>query len=43
MAINAKWLGACKPGQKPGDIVMQGKAGNFNLEEAMKKQSEQNR
>ena len=22
--IEAKWLGACKPGQKPGDIVMPG-------------------
>lgn len=43
MAITAKWLGACKPGQKPGDIVMPGTAGNFNLEEAMKKQNEQKR
>jgi hypothetical protein len=24
MTIEAKWLGACKPGQKPGDIVMPG-------------------
>ena len=24
MAIEAKWLGACKPDQKPGDIVMPG-------------------
>jgi hypothetical protein len=24
MTINAKWLGPCKPGQKPGDIVMPG-------------------
>ncbi|MES2581366.1 MAG: DUF3617 family protein [Pseudomonadota bacterium] len=37
MGIAAKWVGACKPGQKPGDIVMPGRAGNFNLEEAMKK------
>ena len=22
--IEAKWLGACKPGQKPGDVVMPG-------------------
>jgi Protein of unknown function (DUF3617) len=22
--IEAKWLGACKPGQKPGDIIMPG-------------------
>ena len=27
MAITAKWLGACKPGMKPGDIVMQGMPG----------------
>ncbi len=43
MAITAKWLGACKPGQKPGDIVMPGRAGNFNLDEAMKKQNAQKR
>lgn len=24
MTLEAKWLGACKPGQKPGDIVMPG-------------------
>jgi hypothetical protein len=24
MTVEAKWLGACKPGQKPGDIVMPG-------------------
>jgi hypothetical protein len=24
MAMDAKWLGPCKPGQKPGDIVMPG-------------------
>jgi len=24
MTIEAKWLGACKPDQKPGDIVMPG-------------------
>jgi len=24
MTVAAKWLGACKPGQKPGDIVMPG-------------------
>jgi hypothetical protein len=27
MTITAKWLGACKPGMKPGDIVMQGMPG----------------
>ena len=24
MTLDAKWLGACKPDQKPGDIVMPG-------------------
>ena len=24
MTVEAKWLGPCKPGQKPGDIVMPG-------------------
>jgi hypothetical protein len=24
MTINAKWLGACKPDQKPGDMIMAG-------------------
>lgn len=24
MTIEAKWLGACKPGQKPGDVMMPG-------------------
>ena len=27
MSMEAKWLGACKPGQKPGDMVMQGMPG----------------
>jgi hypothetical protein len=40
MAITAKWIGACKPGQKPGDIVMPGRAGQFNLDDAMKKKNE---
>lgn len=42
MSVTAKWLGPCKPGQKPGDIVMPGR-GNFNLEEAMKKKNEMKR
>lgn len=25
--IEARWLGACKPGQKPGDVVLEGMAG----------------
>jgi hypothetical protein len=33
--IEAKWLGACKPGQKPGDVAMPG-AGNFNMNDMMK-------
>lgn len=33
--IEAKWLGACKPGQKPGDVIMPG-AGNFNMNDMMK-------
>jgi len=39
MSLEAKWLGACKPGQKPGDIVMPNR-GSFNLEEAIKKKNE---
>jgi hypothetical protein len=35
--MEAKWLGACKPGQKPGDVVMQGMGGmNMNMNEMMK-------
>ena len=30
-----KWLGACKPGQKPGDVIMPN-MGNFNMDEMMK-------
>jgi hypothetical protein len=33
--IDAKWLGACKPGQKPGDISMPGMP-NLNMNEMMK-------
>ncbi|OGI40612.1 MAG: hypothetical protein A2V91_00975 [Candidatus Muproteobacteria bacterium RBG_16_64_10] len=33
--IEAKWLGACKAGQKPGDVIMPG-AGNFNMNDMMK-------
>ncbi len=36
MSIEAKWLGPCKPGQKPGDIVMPNH-GTMNLNEAMQK------
>lgn len=33
--VEAKWLGPCKPGQKPGDMIMPG-VGTFNANEMMK-------
>jgi len=38
MTMEARWAGACKPGQKPGDVIMMGMPGmgNINLEEMMK-------
>jgi hypothetical protein len=33
MVQEAKWLGACKAGQKPGDVVMH--HGSFNVQEMM--------
>lgn len=33
--LEAKWLGACKPGQKPGDVIMPG-MGNININDMMK-------
>jgi hypothetical protein len=33
--LDAKWLGACKPGQKPGDVAMPG-MGSMNLKDMMK-------
>ncbi len=33
--IDARWTGACKPGQKPGDVVMDG-VGGMNMNEMMK-------
>ena len=35
MTIEAKWLGACKPDQKPGDIVMPG-GYKMNIKDAAK-------
>lgn len=37
--IEAKWLGACEAGQKPGDVIMPGMpgGGKFNMDEMMKK------
>lgn len=37
--IEARWLGPCKPGQKPGDVIMPG-MGGFNTEAMMKNQPE---
>lgn len=34
--LEGKWLGACKPGQKPGDVTIPG-MGSMNLNEMMKK------
>jgi Protein of unknown function (DUF3617) len=35
--LEAKWLGACLPGQKPGDVMMPGMPGGMqNMEELMK-------
>jgi hypothetical protein len=40
--VEAKWLGPCKPGQKPGDISMPGMPeGMPNIEELMKRQKNQ--
>ena len=36
--IEAKWLGACKPDQKPGDIVMPGGGFKLNVKDAAKLQ-----
>ena len=33
--IDARWVGACKPGQKPGDVVMEGRS-SMNMQELMK-------
>ncbi|HEV8712454.1 MAG TPA: DUF3617 family protein [Candidatus Binatia bacterium] len=35
MVQEAKWLGSCKPGQKPSDVIMPN-MGNFNMNEMMK-------
>ena len=36
--LEAKWLGACKAGQKPDDVIMPGMpGGGFNMDEMMKK------
>jgi len=35
MTVAAKWLGPCKPGQKPGDVIMPSMK-NMNINEMMK-------
>lgn len=35
MTQETKWLGACKPDQKPGDVIMSGKE-KFNMNDMMK-------
>jgi len=35
MTMEAKWLGPCKPGQKPGDVIMPNMK-NMNMNEMMK-------
>ena len=37
LSIDAKWTGPCKPGQKPGDIIMPN-LGGININEMMKQQ-----
>ena len=34
--IEAKWLGDCKPGQKPGDVVMPGGGFRLNVKDVQK-------
>jgi len=36
MTVEAKWLGACKPDQRPGDIVMPGGGFKINVQDADK-------
>ena len=35
MTLDARWLGACKAGQKPGDVIMPN-MGGMNMNEMMK-------
>jgi hypothetical protein len=34
--IDARWIGPCKPGQKPGDVQVEGMPGGMNVHEMMK-------
>ncbi len=40
MALDARWLGPCKPGQKPGDVIMPN-MGGVNITEMMKQHQQQ--
>jgi hypothetical protein len=42
MALDARWLGPCKPGQKPGDVIMPN-MGGVNINEMMKQHQQQQR
>lgn len=35
MSLDARWVGPCKPGQKPGDVIMPN-VGGMNINEMMK-------
>ena len=34
-SLDARWVGPCKPGQKPGDVIMPN-VGGMNINEMMK-------
>lgn len=40
MALDARWLGPCKPGQKPGDVIMPN-MGGVDINEMMKQHQQQ--
>ena len=42
MTHEARWLGPCKPGQKPGDVIMPN-MGGVNINEMMKQHQQQQR
>jgi hypothetical protein len=39
--ISGKWLGPCKPGQKPGEVIMNGMPGGFHMDPEMMKRMQQ--
>ena len=40
MALDARWLGPCKPGQKPGDVILPN-MGGVNINEMIKQHQQQ--